>query len=50
LVVDEDSAFDKLPRASTCFHQLHLPQYSSYAKAVQSIRVAASFAGTFENA
>jgi hypothetical protein len=48
LVVDEGWTFDKLPQSSTCFHQLHLPIYTSYAKALQSIRVAVSFTGTFE--
>ena len=39
---------DRLPTASTCFNQFHLPTYSSFDKAFQMIGVAISYTGTFE--
>jgi hypothetical protein len=50
LFIDDDRTVDKLPSASTCFQTLHLPVYTSYSKALQSIRVAIPFTGTFERA
>lgn len=40
---------DKLPTASTCFNQLHIPEYSSYDKAKEMISIAIKYTGTFEN-
>lgn len=40
---------DRLPTASTCFNQFHLPAYSSYDKAYQMITIAIDYTGTFEN-
>jgi hypothetical protein len=48
--VDKDGGYrDRMPTSSTCFSQLHIPVYSSLAKATQLIRVAIEFTGTFEN-
>lgn len=40
---------DRLPTASTCFNQFHMPQYSSFDKALKMITVAIEYTGTFEN-
>jgi len=39
---------DKMPTASTCFCQLHLPRYSSFEKARKMIALAIEYTGTFE--
>jgi hypothetical protein len=48
--VDEGSGRDLMPTASTCFHKLHMPEYSSVAVALRCFRAAIAFTGTFENA
>ena len=48
LKVDDDSSTDALPKASTCFHALHLPTYTEYSKAYQLIRAAIRFSNTYE--
>ena len=40
---------DRLPMASTCFNQFHMPTYSSFEKALKMITVAIEYTGTFEN-
>ena len=50
LKIDHGGVQDSLPTASTCFYNLHLPDYSSYEKAYQRIRAAIRFANTMENA
>lgn len=39
---------DKMPTASTCFNQLHLPRYTSFDKAYKLISLAIEYTGTFE--
>ena len=48
LKVDFSDGKDKMPTASTCFHQLHMPSYSSYEKALKLITVAIEFTGSME--
>ena len=48
LKIDSDSSTDALPKASTCFHTLHLPTYTEYSKAYQLIRAAIRFSNTYE--
>jgi hypothetical protein len=48
LSLDRGRDTDVLPTASTCFYAMHLPTYSSYAKAYQCIRTAVLNTGTFE--
>ncbi|OHT06909.1 hypothetical protein TRFO_24941 [Tritrichomonas foetus] len=38
-----------LPKASSCFLQFHLPEYSSLEIAQKMIKIAIEFSGTFEN-
>lgn len=47
--VDHDTTRDKLPKATTCFNQFHLPTYSSFEVAYKMIKTAIEFTGTFEN-
>ncbi|KAK8890584.1 hypothetical protein M9Y10_035362 [Tritrichomonas musculus] len=49
LIVDKMSGYDVLPTASTCFHKLHYPFYSSVEKASKMIKIAIEYSGTFEN-
>ncbi|OHS97883.1 hypothetical protein TRFO_35816 [Tritrichomonas foetus] len=42
------SDVDKMPTASTCFNQLHLPRYTSFEKAYKLISLAIEYTGTFE--
>jgi len=44
-----NSQTDKLPTASTCFNQFHLPNYSSFTVAKLMISKAIEYTGTFEN-
>lgn len=39
---------DKMPTASTCFNQLHIPRYTSFEKAYRLISLAIEYTGTFE--
>jgi hypothetical protein len=47
LLVDGGAGEDLMPRASTCFHALHLPHYSSAAVALRLVRAAITFTGAF---
>ena len=49
IVVDHVSCTDRLPTASTCFNQLHLPTYTSFERARKMISIAINFTATFEN-
>lgn len=49
LKIDSLSGVDILPTASTCFHQLHFPYYTSFQKAYKMIKIAIEYSGTFEN-
>ena len=49
-IIDSNGTTDKMPTSSTCFHQLHLPYYTTEEKMYTLVRVAACFTGTFENA
>lgn len=44
-----DGVRDKLPTASTCFNQFHMPYYSSFDMALKMILIAIEYTGTFEN-
>ena len=48
LRVDSSDGRDRMPTASTCFHQLHMPQYSSFEKALKLITLAIEYTGTME--
>lgn len=39
---------DKMPTASTCFNQLHIPRYTSFEKAYRLMSLAIEYTGTFE--
>ena len=43
------SRMDSLPTSSTCFHRLHMPDYSSFEKMRQMLLIAIDYTGTFEN-
>lgn len=49
ITVDNAGTSDRLPTASTCFNQLHLPWYSSIERARKMIGTAIDFTATFEN-
>lgn len=44
----QPSSKDLLPTSSTCFHQLHLSEYTSFEKAFKLITLAIEYTGTFE--
>jgi hypothetical protein len=46
--VDQMGGTDLLPTSSTCFHQLHMPTYSSFPIALRCFRAAITMSGTFE--
>ena len=48
LRVDSTGGVDILPTASTCFHQLHMPTYTSFEKAFKLITIAIEYTGTME--
>ena len=48
LKIDSMGGTDLMPTSSTCFHQLHMPTYSSYDKALRLITVAIEYTGSFE--
>ncbi|OHT07449.1 hypothetical protein TRFO_24348 [Tritrichomonas foetus] len=48
LKVDSSGIRDSLPTASTCFHQLHYPGYSSYEIAYRMMKIAVECTGTIE--
>ena len=50
-ILKVDASFghvDKMPTASTCFNQLHLPRYTSLERARKMIALAIEYTGTFE--
>jgi len=49
LQIDNGGDTDRMPTASTCFNQLHVPRYSSFDKAYRLIGAAAKFTGAIEN-
>ena len=49
LKVDCGRETDQLPTASTCFHALHLPHYTSFETARRMILIAIEYCGTIEN-
>lgn len=48
LRVDRAEGIDKMPTSSTCFHQFHMPRYSSFHKAFKLITLAIEYTGSFE--
>ncbi|EAY10784.1 hypothetical protein TVAG_121880 [Trichomonas vaginalis G3] len=48
LKVDRAEGIDRMPTSSTCFHQFHMPRYSSYQKAFKLITLAIEYTGSFE--
>jgi hypothetical protein len=50
LVVDDGGADDVFPYASTCFNQIHWPNFSSFAHALRMTRIAIECTGSFEQA
>ena len=48
LKIDSTGGIDIMPTASTCFHQMHLPTYTSFEKALKLITLAIEYTGTME--
>jgi len=48
LKIDNGNGTDVLPTASTCFHQLHVPTFTSFEKAYKLIVIAIEYTGSFE--
>jgi hypothetical protein len=49
LKLDRGQGRDRLPCASTCFYQLHMPVYTSFENALKFIRIAITSTLSFEN-
>lgn len=48
LYIDDANSVNTCPMSSTCFHKLHLPDYTSFENAYKLIKMAIECTGTFE--
>ena len=48
ILIDSTGSVDTLPTASTCFHTLHYPNYTSFETAYRLMKIAIEYTGTID--